>query len=66
MIFIPILAFDDAEYLEKKSVSKIVVKPINKAQNKPIEKKEVSKPLAKAPARKKTPIKKVKTLTKKK
>ena len=66
MIFIPILAFDDAEYLEKKSASKVVAKPINKVRTKPVAKKEVSTPVVKAPARKKTPVKKVKTLTKKK
>ena len=66
IIFIPILAFDDSKYLGKKSASKVVVKPINKARSKPIAKKEVSTPAVKAPARKKTPVKKVKTLTKKK
>ncbi len=66
MIFIPILAFDDAEYIGKKSVSKVVDKPVHKARNKQIEKKKVSKPVAKAPAKKKTPIKKEKIITKKK
>ena len=57
VIFIPILAFDNSKYLGKKAASKHVAKV-------------VAKPVAKAPAKKvvkkKAPVKKVKTLKKRK
>ena len=53
VIFIPILAFDNSKYLGKKAVSKHVTKVI-------------AKPVAKKVIKKKSPVKKVKTLKKRK
>jgi len=60
IVFIPILAFDDSKYLGKKakSVSKVIAKPVAKAPMKKVVKK--------APTTAGKPVKKVKTLKKKK
>jgi len=69
VIFIPILAFDNSKYLGKKSAIKTSVKPVAKGIAKQTSKarsKPASKVATKAPAKKKTPVKKVKILAKKK
>ncbi len=64
IVFIPILAFDNSKYLEKKN-AKPIVKNIAKPANTPIT-TPAKKVSAKKPVTKKAPAKKVKTLTKKK